>query len=384
MSGTALVTVTTPDLAEPLGSQGPDALFDPYEIGPLPRVPLIPEVLRRGHRVLVPADTRFKAAARFLQALWREDRDLPIGLHADPAGRRRPLGSRISIPAGMQGANFLDRNDLPVVARALAYRELGAVYELDRLRTNLLSSQPLAFNLFAPLVRDLVLATRVMAELFPGLIAEVSEIAFEHSPGRGDPRFTADGTAYDVIVRGHSSIGDRVFVAIEIKYSEGCHEPPARMTGRYDAIAPQTNLFVDPAEPALYRNPCQQLFRQHCLASTLLSQDLTDRAVVAFVAPMHNQLAHGAAVTYSRQLRDPLAGPIPFVMLTLERVIAALAAAGAPTQARALHGRYTNFWLVDKELQLDTVPESRPGPRRRSLQGQEEAEFGSPSSAVGA
>ena len=67
MSGTALIPVTTPDLAEALGSQSPGTLFDPYEIGPLPRVPLNPEALRRGHRVLVPADTRFKAAARFLQ-----------------------------------------------------------------------------------------------------------------------------------------------------------------------------------------------------------------------------------------------------------------------------------------------------------------------------
>lgn len=349
MPRTALVS----QHAAPARPDAVPAVLDPAGLGPLERVPLIPEALRRRRHVFVPADTRFKAAARFLQALWREDRGLPIGTHTNPAGKRRQLGSRISLAAGEQDSNFMTPEILPVVSRALAYRELGAVYELDRLKTNLLSSQPLAFNLFAPLLRDPALATGVMAELFPGLLVEVAAILFEHSPGRGDPRFTADGTAYDVVVHGRSATGERVLVAIELKYSEGCHEPAARMSGRYDEIAPTADLFVDPADPALMRNPHQQLFRQHCLATTILRQGLADRAVLAFIAPTHNQLARGAALSYSRRLRDPAEGVIPFVALSLERVITAIAAAGPVEHARALHRRYTDFWLIDGELALD-------------------------------
>ncbi len=36
-------------------------------------------LMRRERRAHQPLDTRFRAAARLLQALWREDRDLPIG-----------------------------------------------------------------------------------------------------------------------------------------------------------------------------------------------------------------------------------------------------------------------------------------------------------------
>ncbi|GJD64581.1 hypothetical protein MPEAHAMD_4764 [Methylobacterium frigidaeris] len=161
-------------------------------------MPLIPEAARRRHRAFVPADHRFKAAARFLQALWREDRGLAIGTHVNP-------------------------------------REPGAAYDVDRLKTNLLSSQPLAFNLFGPLAGDSQLATRFVTEFLPGTLTEVTDVLFEHSPGRGDPRFTADRTAYDVVMRGRNATGARGLICIEIKYSEPGHEPappPAAHTDR--------------------------------------------------------------------------------------------------------------------------------------------------------
>jgi hypothetical protein len=53
-----------------------------------------------------------------------------------------------------------------------------------RLWENLLSSQGMTFNLFARASADRAYATRLFAELFPDLIAEVHSVAFEHSPGR--------------------------------------------------------------------------------------------------------------------------------------------------------------------------------------------------------
>jgi hypothetical protein len=84
----------------------------------------------------------------------------------------------------------------------------------------------------------------------------------------------------------------------------------------------------------------------------MLTAGLADTATLAFIAPAHNQLAHAAAATYKRQLTDPAAGPLPFITLTLEHAFAALAAAGLPAQAVALHRRYTDWWLLDGELEL--------------------------------
>ncbi|GJD86900.1 hypothetical protein BHAOGJBA_0398 [Methylobacterium hispanicum] len=305
--------------------------------------------------VFVPADHRFKAAARFLQALWREDRGLAIGTHIDRRNPHRPrrLGSRISTAAGALGSNFLHPDIIPVVTRALTYREPGAAYDVDRLKTNLLSSQPLVFNLFGLLARDLTLATRFVAELLPGTLTSATDILFEHSPGRGDPRFTADRTAFDIVLRGRDTTGARGLLCIEVKYSEAGHEPAPPPHPRHTEIARATSgLFVAPDDPTLTGPACQQLYRQHCLASAMLTAGLADTATLAFIAPTHNQLAHAAAATYTRQLTDPRAGPIPFVPTTLEHAFAALAAAGLPDHARALHRRYTDWWLVDGELDL--------------------------------
>jgi hypothetical protein len=40
---------------------------------PIHQLPLIPADVLKKHRVHEPLDTRFRSAARLLQALWRED-----------------------------------------------------------------------------------------------------------------------------------------------------------------------------------------------------------------------------------------------------------------------------------------------------------------------
>ena len=52
------------------------------------------------------------------------------------------------------------------------------------------------------------------------LVADVTEVLFEHSPGRGHPRYTADHTAFDVLIRCTTPQGRAAFVAIEVKFSE--------------------------------------------------------------------------------------------------------------------------------------------------------------------
>ncbi|GJD64582.1 hypothetical protein MPEAHAMD_4765 [Methylobacterium frigidaeris] len=84
----------------------------------------------------------------------------------------------------------------------------------------------------------------------------------------------------------------------------------------------------------------------------MLTAGLADTVTLAFIAPTHNQSAHTAAATYRRHLTNPQTGPIPFVPTTLEHAFAAIATAGLPDHARALHRRYTDFWLVDGELDL--------------------------------
>jgi hypothetical protein len=95
------------------------------------QLPLIPADVLKKHRVHEPLDTRFRSAARLLQALWREDRDLPIGSYINEDSKRRKLGSRRSKAAGKEGRNFLTPKIAHIARRETAYREVGGLPNLN-------------------------------------------------------------------------------------------------------------------------------------------------------------------------------------------------------------------------------------------------------------
>jgi hypothetical protein len=312
-------------------------------------LPLIPEAVLKAHKVHRPGDTRFRANARLLQALYREEQGLPLGTHRDPEGKRRPLGSRISLAAGRAGANFISQDIAKLVCREVIYREPGAMIDQERLWTNLLSSQPLAFNLFGPLKLDLDQATAFFRKLLPDAIAKVEAIGFEHSPGRGDPAFTDDNTAFDLAVIGHSPAGEIVMVVIEVKYSESMLEPPAPLRPRYEELSAASGLYRDPAAPALRTSPIQQLWREHMLAWAMADAGLYTRLVFLVIHPRGNLNCAAAIRAYRRLLLGPppTAPPVTFAVVTLEQCVETLAASGGGEQAAALHRRYLDFARLD-------------------------------------
>ena len=96
----------------------------------------------------------------------------------------------------------------------------GGGVEPFRCRCNLLSSQPMAFNLFGPLVVDRALATGLVGSLLPGQVAEVDRIDIEWAP-RPKGQYLNDGTSFDVLIEATDSTdGNRVAVGIECKLTE--------------------------------------------------------------------------------------------------------------------------------------------------------------------
>jgi hypothetical protein len=153
------------------------------------------------------------------------DRGLPIGSYVGEDGNRHKLGSRISEAAGRGGGNFLTPEIAHTARREAAYREIGALIDQKRLATNLLSSMPLTFNLLAPWGHTLERASSYLIELLPAFTGSARQLLFEHSPGRGNLKFTGDFTAFDALIRYSDAQGRNGFVAFEIKYSESMREP---------------------------------------------------------------------------------------------------------------------------------------------------------------
>lgn len=322
----------------------------PVDDQPIAQLPIIPAAVLSKHRVLEQFDNRFRSCARLLQSLWRQRQQLPIGTFVGKAGRKRTIGSLISTAAGNEGRNFLSPEIAEVARLETAYQEPGALIDQSRLFCNLLSSMPLAFNAFAILRRDRNLAARVLRAIIPGIdIKTVTDVLFEHSPGRQDPALTADRSAFDVAFVYERSDGERGLIAIEVKYTETGAEPaPPELNPRYTDLAHSSGLFKEPDNAALRVNPLQQFFREHLLAQAAVMRGDYAEATFVLIAPRLNHLVQNSASLYTAFLNQPVEGQVPFVNVHLEQLVDAYGWAGAHDHAHALHERYLDWSKVDE------------------------------------
>jgi hypothetical protein len=190
-----------------------------------------------------------------LQYLWLTDHEIPTGIHVQGTGEdavTMDIGSCLSAEAAEAGKNFLSSAIHGLVRQELIMREEGPMIDEDRLFRNALSSVPLVFNLFGPMVIDL----RLVTTIFRALLPDFESIRFEHSPGRHEDRSLADGTAFDLAMSVITPDGEEATVFVEVKYSESFCGPAARLRSRYDEASRQARLFKDLDTKLLRSNNC--------------------------------------------------------------------------------------------------------------------------------
>lgn len=293
------------------------------------------DLLRR-YDCAVAGENDWQVRVRLLQALWRTRRGYGAGLH-----RGRPLGSRVPTELGTPPtlANYLTPAAKEQVLAAVRLAEPGALLSRPRLWVDLLSSQPLCFNLFGDMANDLDLATRALRIVWPQ-IERVTEIRFEYSPGRGDPRYTGNRSAFDVFVSYRRADGAG-FLGIEVKYHEDLKVTAAAdPDGRYRQLARGTAAFRDDAFPRLEKPPLQQLWLDHLLALRMRTADAGQWAAGTFVLlyPVANRPCRIAATEY----RTCLSTSGDFDAVTLEELVSAIRHASGEPWADELCDRYLN------------------------------------------
>lgn len=338
----------------------------------LPRTPLVPERILRQYGAYCSFDGRFRSAQRLLQCLWLRDHDVPTAASqtrettsVNPAPYHG-YGSILSAEAANAGRNFLSPSIHRLALREWLLCEDGACIDEERLFGNALSSMPLVFNLFGPLALDLDLASAVFSRLLPGVVQNVERIQFETSPGRRDPRlsrrgegpFLGDRSAYDCALHTIDPSGTRCIVYIEAKLSEMLdHGNVAKPRDRYTEASRQVRLYNDPDSLILRAAPIEQLWREGMLAQLAVDNGVTPRAVFLAVAPQLNSRVQAAFHVYQGELIDPEGREtdrVPFVPMTLETVVKAIADAGAVDHACALWDRYCDFERVYR-LSMETL-----------------------------
>jgi hypothetical protein len=135
--------------------------------------------------------TRFKQEARYRQARWRESRGYPAGSHpnsqrgiASGEDATIPNGSRFEPSVAETGVNFLSPQIWAAVQARIAAQQKYQTFNvarLARLKTDLLSSVPMCFNLFGELVDDSDKRHRTAEHPFPGVQPGHVETVFEWS-----------------------------------------------------------------------------------------------------------------------------------------------------------------------------------------------------------
>lgn len=175
----------------------------------------------------VSGDTGWRAGCRLLQTWWRQEhlglaeygpRDRP----KTPDAPQRLVGSMLPLNPNPPASNFLTPEVVAEVEYRRARKGWGGMVQPDRLQRNLLSSQPLCFNLFGYLKHHPDALLTWVRTVVPHA-DEVTEVRIEWAPPR-ELHF-GGGSAFDalIIYRADDKLG---FLGIETKYAELLGEKP--------------------------------------------------------------------------------------------------------------------------------------------------------------
>jgi hypothetical protein len=189
-----------------------------------------------------------------------------------------------------------------------------------------------------------------MRALWPDRVHEVREIAFEYSPGRGDPKYLNNRSAFDVFVRYASASGREGFIGIEVKYHENLQGDAADHKARYDEVAERADIYSKASRGLLRKLPLQQIWLDHLLALSMLQADERwSSGLFAFVYPAANMRCAAAAAAYRRTLTRTSS----FDSRTLEELVAVIQWYSHASWPEELRDRYLR---VEKLATLGIAP----------------------------
>lgn len=295
----------------------------------------------KDYNVFYKPDTNFASHARLLQSKWRVKQGLKM--NTTPKSN---YGNFIDTDIATSGkANYLTDNIKKLVTeKIIEIRKAGGLIGEPRIWNNLLSSQPLCFNLFGELYCDLDLATRFFQKLFPDKVTAVKKIDFEYSSKRNNP----DNSAFDVYVE-YLHNDKKYFFGIEVKYQEDLLvETPTKaaeiFASHKDEYEKQTNdcsYFKPKAIERLQFVPLAQMWRDH-----LLSFNMTDKNILGsfiFLYPFDNDGCSRGVSSYQKLLVNDNEEETKFYPRDLAKFIRTLNEIHDTKWTRELVARYLGY-----------------------------------------
>lgn len=248
-------------------------------------------------------DTNFASNARLLQSKWRVKKGYPKNNII-----KSNYGNFVETEFAKDNkVNYLTNNIKKLVTEKISeIRSLGGLVGEPRIWNNLLSSQPLCFNLFGELYLDLNLATIYFKKLFPELVEKIVKIDFEFSSKRNSP----DNSAFDVYVEYLNKNNAKCFFGIEVKYQEKLTEESKLKASNtfeshktdYVKMTKDCNYFKEDALEIINKVPLSQIWRDHLLSFNMSNDSINGSFI--FLYPFDNDECKEAVNEYKKQLKS--------------------------------------------------------------------------------
>ena len=172
---------------------------------------------KRGIGPQCGSDDAFSRRMRLHQS-WYRARVLRVPYGTGPRKSSTTCyGNMLTGESANAGLNFLTPDIFALAKRRI--EEGRGVVEPFRLLRNMLSSQPMCFNLFGELALDLENAAESVQALWGTSVTRVTCIRFEWAPEPA-AEYLDDGTAFDAFIEYETDEGRMGFIGIETKLSE--------------------------------------------------------------------------------------------------------------------------------------------------------------------
>jgi len=240
-------------------------------------------------------DDRFKAAARLHQSEFRV-KVLKVGFDE--------YGNRLIESAGRALLNYYDGLGVQDALRK-RYPKYSKTRDADMLR-----SEHIPFNLFAPLIGRPELTKHVLNQILGVELLPPFQIEIEWAP-KPIENYLGDFTSFDTYIKGTDDSGHAVGVGIEVKYTEQGYR--IGEAERLRIADPESTYWVTTGESGVFDNSeCKQLasddvrqvWRNHLLGLKMKAAGDLARFISLTLYPSGNNHIADALSRYQGLLTD--------------------------------------------------------------------------------
>lgn len=237
------------------------------------------------------SDISFAAKARFLQSWYRANVLKETNYGFGPEENSEVKYGNILVDGKNTGSNFLDPDIFKYAKCRTQFLKKGETIAEYRLFNNMLSSQPMCFNLFYKLKtlfeHDDIKACKIFRNCFPSLqIEKILTVEIEYLPYPVS-EYLNDRTAFDAMLIYTTKAGERNILAIETKYVEKLGTNPSSDLTKQTELVKGCVMFNELGKIQA-SNGYGQLGRNFLLAEKFRIENRLDKAFAVVISPAEN------------------------------------------------------------------------------------------------